>query len=130
MNTPAIHRQSTHGRTGWEQTAIAGRGTLPGRHEAEPYGLAFQILHDQEVDPVLLADVMERADVRMVQARDRLGFPLEPLAEIGIVGHMRQEHLDGDGAVQAGVGGLVDLAHAPSAEGRLDFVGAERGAGL
>ena len=39
-----------------------------------------------------------------IQAGDRLGFPLEPLAEIGVVGHMRQEHLDGDGAIQPGVG--------------------------
>ena len=47
------------------------------------------------------------ADVRVVQAGDRLGFPLEPLAEIGIVGDMRQEHLDGDGAIQASVGVAV-----------------------
>ncbi len=52
-------------------------------------------------------------------------FPLEPLAEIGIVGDMRQEHLDGDDAIQAGVGGFVDFAHAPSAELGLDFVGTE-----
>ena len=42
---------------------------------------------------------MERADVRMVQAGDGLGFPLEPLAEIGISGDMLGQHLDGDGAV-------------------------------
>ena len=35
------------------------------------------------------------------------------------------QHLDGDGAVQAGVGGFVDLAHAPRAEGSLDLVWAE-----
>ncbi len=79
-------------------------------------------------DPVLLADVMERADVRMVQAGGRLGFPLEPLAQIGIVGDVRQEHLDGDGTIQAGVERLVDLPHASSAELGLDLVGAERGA--
>ena len=68
--------------------------------------------------------------MRMVQAGDGLGFPLEPLAEIRIISDMRQEHLDGDGAVQAGVGGFVDFAHAPCGEGGLDLVGAERGAGL
>ena len=46
-----------------------------------------------------------------------------------IVGHMRQEHLDGDGAIQAGVPDFVDLAHAPSAERGLDLVGTEPGAG-
>ena len=63
------------------------------------------------------------ADVRVVQAGDRLGFPLEPLAEIGIVGHMRQEHFDGDGAVQARVGGFVDLTQDPRAERGLDRKG-------
>ena len=67
--------------------------------------------------------------MRVVQAGDRLGFPLEPLAEIGIVGDMRQEHLDGDRAIQAGVGGFVDFTHASSTELGLDLVGAERGAG-
>ena len=43
---------------------------------------------------------------------------------------MLGQHLDGDGAVQAGVGGLVDLAHAAGAEGGVDLVGAEGGAGL
>ena len=38
------------------------------------------------------------------------------------------QHLDGDGAVEAGVSGLVDLAHAARAEGGVDLVGAEGGA--
>ncbi len=43
---------------------------------------------------------------------------------------MLGEHLDGDGAVQAGVTGFVDLPHAARADGREDLVGAERGAGF
>ena len=35
---------------------------------------------------------------------------------IRISRHMLGEHLDGDGAVQSGVGGLVDLDHAVCAE--------------
>ena len=41
---------------------------------------------------------------------------------------MLGQHLDGDRAVQAGVGRLVDLAHAAGAEGGTDLVRAERGA--
>ena len=37
---------------------------------------------------------------------------------------MRQEHLDGDGAIESGITGLIDLAHAARAEGPLDLVGA------
>ncbi len=61
----------------------------------------------------------------MVQAGDGLGFPLEALAEIRVGGHMRGEHLDGDGAVEAGVGRLVDLTHTARAERGVDLVGAE-----
>ena len=43
--------------------------------------LALQMLHDQEVDPVLVPHVVERADVRVVQAGDGLGFALEPLLQ-------------------------------------------------
>ena len=78
--------------------------------------------------PSWLADVMEGADVRMVQAGDGLGFPLEPLAEIGVGGHMRREDLDGDRAIQAGVGGLADFAHPAYTKGRLDLVRSDRGA--
>ena len=41
---------------------------------------------------------------------------------------MLGQDLDGDGAVEAGVAGFVDLAHAARAEGDVDLVGAERGA--
>ena len=49
---------------------------------------AVQVLHDQEVDAVLTPDVMERADVRMIQRRDRARFALEALACSRIVGHV------------------------------------------
>ena len=41
---------------------------------------------------------------------------------------MHGQHLDGDGAVQAGVTGVLDLAHAARAEGGFDLIGAEGGA--
>ena len=48
--------------------------------------LPVEILHDQEVDAVLAADVEDRADVGMRQRGDRLGLALEPLLQIGIGG--------------------------------------------
>ena len=93
--------------------------------------LALQILHDEEVRLAFPANVEEHADVRVVQGGDGAGLTLESLLEIRITGDMLGQHLDGDGAVEAGVGGLVDLAHAPGAEGGgVDLVGAECGAGL
>ena len=78
----------------------------------------------------MLAHVVQRADMWVVQARDGLRLALEPLLEIGVTGDVLGQDLDGDGAVQAGVAGFVDLTHAARAEGGLDLVGAERGAGV
>ena len=81
----------------------------------------------------MLAHVVQRADMWVVQARDGLRLALEPLLEIGVTGDVLGQDLDGDGAVQAGVAGFVDLTHAARADltqGGLDLVGAERGAGV
>ena len=72
--------------------------------------VALQVLHNQEVEPVLTPDVMERANVRVVQAGDGLRLALEPLLQVGVRGDVLRQYLDGDRAVQAGVAGLVDLA--------------------
>ena len=53
---------------------------------------------------------------------DRNGLALEPLFQIGIAGDMLGQDLDGDGTIQAGVGGFVDLAHAALADEGGDFV--------
>ncbi len=47
-----------------------------------------------------------------------------------VCGDILGEDLDGDGAVQAGVAGFVDLAHPPRAEMAFDLVRAERGSRL
>ena len=40
----------------------------------------IHVLHDEVVNPVLFTDVVERADMGMVQAADGLGFALESFA--------------------------------------------------
>ena len=84
--------------------------------------VAFQVLHHQEGDPVpltpalsprrgrLIPDIVERANVRVVQAGDGLRLALEPLQEVGVTGDMLGQDLDGDRAVQPRVAGLVDLS--------------------
>ena len=79
--------------------------------------------------PCCSADVVERADVRMVRAarsraprvRSVRGTPGRPRAP--------RQDLDRDRAIEPRVAGPVDLAHAAGAEGRDDFVRAETGAG-
>ena len=55
--------------------------------------LSFHAFHHKVVDAILLTDVVQRADVRMVQARDSSCFTFEPLLVRGVVGKLR-ENLD------------------------------------
>ena len=92
------------------------QGLLDGQRAAlhpVTQGLAFQVLHHQEVHALLLADVVQRANVRMRQLGDGAGLALEALVQVREVGKPGREDLDGDGAVEACVPGPVDLAHAP-----------------
>ena len=84
--------------------------------------LSFQILHDQEVDAVVLTDVVERADMRMIQARNRSGFPFEALLEIAIMHAAMGQHLDGNGTIEPRVAGSIDLSHSSCPDGSQDFV--------
>jgi hypothetical protein len=47
----------------------------------DPVGkrLSLDELHDEEIDAILGADVVQRADVEMLDGRDRARFALEPL---------------------------------------------------
>ena len=58
--------------------------------------------------------VVERADVRMIQLRNGLGFSLEPLAELRVAGDVRGQDFDRDGAIEAGIAGAVDLSMPPA----------------
>ena len=41
--------------------------------------LAFQVFHDEKVGSILMSDVVQGADVRMIQRRDRARLALEAL---------------------------------------------------
>jgi hypothetical protein len=69
---------------------------------------AVDVLHHQ----VARADIVNLANVGMVESRDGLGFSLEPFAEL------RSGYLDRHIAIQAGVSGSVHLSHAARPEGR------------
>ena len=70
------------------------------------------VFHDEIPGP----DVVEHADVRVVQRGDGASLLLEALAVRAI------ECFDRDRAAETGVGRLVDLAHAAGADGRDDLV--------
>src|SRR5262249_51261005 len=87
-----------------------GEWQRPAR-EARRERLAFEALHDDERGAAIVADVMQRADVRMGELRYRARFAFEPLAELRVGSEARRQNLDGDRALEACVAGAIDLAH-------------------
>ena len=92
--------------------------------------LAFDVLHHHEVHAVLAADVVERADVRMIQAGDSPRLALEAFFEPGVIGKVRRKNLDGDGAIKASVLGFVDFTHSTRADGRNNLIWPKLGSRL
>src|SRR6185436_914451 len=88
---------------------------------------ALEQLHHEVGGTLVLADVVQRADVLVGELGDRARLPIEALAELRVDRQRGGEDLDGDGTIEAGVAGAIDLAHAARAERGHDFVRAEAG---
>src|SRR5712691_3926853 len=93
--------------------------------EAVGQGFPFQELHDEVIRSVLMADVVEGADVRVRDARDHSRLAVETLADLGVRGKMGRKDFDRHDAVEARVLGSIDLSHASCTDRRQDLVGPE-----
>ena len=74
-------------------------------------GLALDQLHRDEARALVLADLVDRGDVRMVEGRRGTGLSFEAAKPPGVVRHLLGQHLDRDLAAEARVARAVDLAH-------------------
>jgi hypothetical protein len=92
-------------------------------HAERPVGLdqvvqavAGDVLHDHEVDAVLLAHVDGAGDVRMLDPLGQLHLAAEPLQGLASGrGELRGQDFDGDLKAVGLAQGEVDLAHPPLA---------------
>ena len=85
------------------------------------------VLHQEIVNPVRLAELVERDDVRMIQPGQRLGLAGEPFGERRVLPDAGRQDLEGDQAVEFLLAGLIDGAHAALADQFQDFqLGEER----
>jgi hypothetical protein len=82
-------------------------------------------MHDER-SLVLLADVVDRADVRVVQRRRRLRFAREPAQRLWIPRELFGDELERHRTAEARVVGLVNDAHAAAAQPGDDTVVRER----
>ena len=82
-------------------------------------GRAVQKLHGDEGLAILLTDVINGANIRMIQSGGRLRLTLKPRQGLAIAGHFRRQEFEGHKTVQARVFGLVHYTH-PTATELLD----------
>ena len=97
--------------------------------------LAFEILEHEKTNRVIserrsvgvrsVADVIERADVWVIERRDGARLPLEALASLRARGEGGVEHFDRDGSVKPRIAGAIDLGHPSRADEREDFIRAK-----
>ena len=80
---------------------------------------ALDVLDHQIRPLVILADVVDRHDVRVVQARGGQGFALKPLARRIV--HIGKQHFDRNGALKARVQPAIDGGRGASPSA-LNFV--------
>jgi hypothetical protein len=76
--------------------------------------LAVDVLHDEVVRTLIVTDVVQRADVRMVELADQARFALEAFAVCRGLREPPLENFDRYPPSEASIGGGVNLAHASS----------------
>src|SRR5580700_2403405 len=75
---------------------------------------AVEILHHDERMPILLADLMNRADVRMVQSRSGASLATKPFEGLRVAHNVIWQELQRYEAAKLSILGLIDNPH-PSA---------------
>src|SRR6516165_3882595 len=75
---------------------------------------AVDELHGDKRALIPLANIVDRADSRMVQRRCGLSFASEALQSLRVLRHVVGKEFQRNGAVQASVDSLVHYTHSPS----------------
>ena len=83
---------------------------------------AFQKLHRNEGLSVLLANIVYRADIGMIQCGGRLGFALKTCQGLRIAGNILRQKLQRDKPFQPSVLSFIHHAHAAATEFLDDLV--------
>ena len=99
---------------------LGGQRTVLGDHLRERAGR--DVLHDQPDVVVLLHDVVDRDDVRMVEGRGRPGLPHRARQVRGRLARQCPDLLDRDVALEPLVAAEPDRAHAAAPDGSPDPV--------
>jgi len=94
--------------------------------DSVPERLALQQFHSDEGSPVTLVNLVDRADVRVVQRGRSLGFPLETAESLCVVGEIVGKELQGDVSAELQVFSLIHNTHSAAADPAEDAVMGDR----
>src|SRR5580704_9919055 len=72
-----------------------------------------------------MANIMERANMWMIEARDHARLALETVAGFGAVGQTRRKNLNCNNAIQPGVASPIHFAHAALSDFLFNPIGPE-----
>ena len=75
---------------------------------------AVDEFHDERGQVARTLEAIDRLDIRMVEGREHLGFPLKARQAIRIASHRGGQHLDRHRPLQVAVGRAIDLAIPPA----------------
>jgi len=97
------------------------------RTTSDPFGkrLAVEVLHDEKIDTFLTADIMQNANMRMVQTRNYLSFAFESQVQLWLIKEVSGQNFDCDRPVESRVERTVNLTHAACANSSGNFVRSE-----
>src|ERR1700687_2480142 len=87
-----------------------------------PECLPLQQFHGDEVSSIGFVNLVDSADVRMVQRGRSFGFPLETAEGLCVVGQFVGKELQGNMATELEVFRLIHNAHAPATDLAVDAV--------
>jgi hypothetical protein len=98
-------------------------------HHAIGQRLALEVFHDEVIEIAVAPDVVDAADIGMLEMRHRLRFTLESLARFRRHARAADDDLDRDRSIQTRIARAIHLAHAALADRLDNLVGAESNAG-
>jgi hypothetical protein len=77
---------------------------------------AFETFHHDERSPICLANVINRANVRVIERRGSFRFPFKAFEHLRILRQFFREEFQGYGTIQANIFCSVDDSHSTTAE--------------
>ena len=107
-----------------EVDGLPDRQRPVGQHRS--HSTSVEEFHDGVHSLAIPLEVVNSQDVRMRNRRDRPDLALEAGDRVLAGGHVRQQHLDGDLAVEPRVAGAVNDTHAARADHIEDLVGSDQ----